>query len=38
MPKIKIINDKTVDDLGTVKQIVYSGNMKKVYLFNKKNK
>ncbi len=38
MSKIKIINDKTVDSLGTIKQILYSGDTRKTYLFNKKNK
>jgi len=38
MSKIKIINDKTVDSLGTIKQILYSGDTRKTYLFNEKNK
>ncbi len=38
MSKIKIINDKTVDSLGTIKQILYNGDVRKTYLFNKKNK
>jgi hypothetical protein len=38
MSKIKIINDKTIDSLGTIKQILYSGDTRKTYLFNEKNK
>lgn len=38
MPKVKIINNKSVDGLGTIKQIKYSGCIKKIYLYNEKNK
>lgn len=38
MSKVKIINNKTVDNLGTTQQIIYSKNVKKTYLFNPKNK
>ena len=38
MSKVKIINNKTVDSLGTVKQVVYGKNVRKTYLFNEKNK
>lgn len=38
MSKIKIINDKTIDSLGTIKQILYIGDTRKTYLFNEKNK
>jgi hypothetical protein len=27
-----------IDNLGTIKQILYNGNIRKTYLFNKKNK
>jgi hypothetical protein len=38
MSKVKIINNKTVDNLGTVQQIIYNKNIRKTYLFNAKNK
>lgn len=39
MTKVKIINNKEIDSLGTVKQIVYDGDeIKKTYLLNEKNK
>lgn len=38
MSKVKIINNKTVDSLGTVQQIIYGKNVRKTYLFNAKNK
>jgi hypothetical protein len=38
MTKVKIINSKTIDGLGTVQQIIYNKNIKKTYLFNAKNK
>jgi hypothetical protein len=38
MSKVKIINNKTVDSLGTVQQIIYNKNIRKTYLFNVKNK
>jgi hypothetical protein len=38
MSKVKIINNKTVDSLGTVQQIIYGKNVRKTYLFNEKNK
>lgn len=38
MSKVKIINNKTVDSLGTLQQIIYGKNVRKTYLFNAKNK
>jgi hypothetical protein len=38
MTKVKIINSKTIDGLGTVQQIIYNKNIRKTYLFNAKNK
>lgn len=38
MSKIKIINNKSIDSLGTIKQINYSGFIKKTYLLNEKNR
>ena len=38
MTKVKIINSKTIDGLGTVQQIVYNKKIRKTYLFNVKNK
>lgn len=39
MSKVKIINNKEIDSLGTVKQIVYDGDyIKKTYLSNEKNR
>jgi len=38
MSKVKIINNKSIDSLGTIKRINYSGCIKKTYLLNEKNR